>query len=127
MGRSSLDQRSVRSVRFGAFEVDLDADELHRNGLKVHRQDQPFQVLAALLERPSAIATREELCERLWPEGTFVEFDLRRSASPACFSRWWGFGHKAALSAPKPRKGAFSRPESGLVLLRPGGLFSFRP
>ena len=99
MGRSALDQRSVRSVRFGAFEVDRDADDLHRSGLKVHLQDQPFQVRAALLERPSAIATREELCERLRPESTFVEFDLRRSASPACFSRWWGFGHQAALSA----------------------------
>src|SRR5258708_6064806 len=62
-------------VHFGIFEVDLRAGELRRNGSKVKLQDQPFQVLAFLLERPGQIVTREELQARLWPVDTFVDFD----------------------------------------------------
>jgi len=62
-------------VRFGVFEVDLRAGELRRNGSKVRLQEQPFQILAMLLERPGEIVTREELRERLWPADTFVDFD----------------------------------------------------
>ncbi|HWY68909.1 MAG TPA: winged helix-turn-helix domain-containing protein [Terriglobales bacterium] len=62
-------------VRFGVFEVDLRAGELRRNGSKVRLQEQPFQILAMLLERPGKIVTREELRERLWPADTFVDFD----------------------------------------------------
>src|SRR5262249_6201426 len=59
----------------GAFEVDLRAGELRRNGLKVRLQDQPFQVLAMLLERPGETVTRDELRDRLWTAETFVDFD----------------------------------------------------
>lgn len=62
-------------IRFGIFEVDLRAGELRRNGFKVRLQDQPFQVLAMLLERPGEIVTREELHARLWSSDTFVDFD----------------------------------------------------
>jgi Tol biopolymer transport system component/DNA-binding winged helix-turn-helix (wHTH) protein len=62
-------------VHFGIFEVDLQAGELRRNGSKVRLQDQPFQVLALLLERPGQIVIREELQARLWPADTFVDFD----------------------------------------------------
>ena len=62
-------------VRFGVFEADLRAGELRRNGRKIRLQEQPFQVLAILLERPGEIATREELRSRLWPADTFVDFD----------------------------------------------------
>jgi len=62
-------------IRFGVFEVDLGAGELRKQGLKVRIQDQPFQILSILLERPGEVVTREELCQRLWPDGTFVEFD----------------------------------------------------
>jgi Tol biopolymer transport system component/DNA-binding winged helix-turn-helix (wHTH) protein len=62
-------------VRFSIFEVDLRAGELRRNGTKVRLQEQPFQVLAMLLERPGEILTREELRGRLWPADTFVDFD----------------------------------------------------
>jgi DNA-binding winged helix-turn-helix (wHTH) protein/WD40 repeat protein len=62
-------------VRFGIFEADLRAGELRRSGSKVRLQDQPFQVLAMLLERPGQIVTREELQTRLWPADTFVDFD----------------------------------------------------
>ena len=60
--------------RFGTFEVDLEAGELYKQGLKVKLQEQTFQVLAALIERPREIVTREELRKRLWPD-TVVDFD----------------------------------------------------
>jgi DNA-binding winged helix-turn-helix (wHTH) protein/Tol biopolymer transport system component len=62
-------------VRFGMFEVDLRAGELRRNGARVRLQEQPFQVLAMLLERPGELVTREELHGRLWSSDTFVDFD----------------------------------------------------
>jgi Tol biopolymer transport system component/DNA-binding winged helix-turn-helix (wHTH) protein len=62
-------------IRFGIFEVDIRAGELRRKGVKVRLQEQPFQVLAMLLERPGELVTREELRSRLWPADTFVDFD----------------------------------------------------
>src|SRR6202040_497613 len=61
--------------RFGVYELDLRAGELRRQGLKVKLQEQPFQVLTQLLEKPGEIVTREELRNRLWPADTFVDFD----------------------------------------------------
>ena len=52
-------------IRFGVFEIDLRAGELHKNGLKVKLQEQPFQILALLLEHPGKIVTREELQQKL--------------------------------------------------------------
>ncbi len=66
---------SSRCVRFGVFEADLSAGELRKQGLKIKLQDQPFQILALLLERPGELLTREELREKLWPGDTFVDFD----------------------------------------------------
>src|SRR2546429_4674113 len=63
-------------VRFGVFEVDLRAGELFRQGIKIKLQQQPFRVLALLLEHPGEIVTREELRQAIWPAGTFVEVDL---------------------------------------------------
>ena len=53
-GQSSTRQRTIR---FGVYEVDLAAGELRKGGLKIRIQDQPFQVLVALLERPRQIVT----------------------------------------------------------------------
>jgi Tol biopolymer transport system component/DNA-binding winged helix-turn-helix (wHTH) protein len=64
------------SLRFGLFELDLVTRELRKSGMRIKLQDQPFQILAMLLERPGEIVTREELQKRLWPEDTFVDFDL---------------------------------------------------
>lgn len=61
--------------RFGVFELDLHAGELRRSGIKVKLQEQPFQVLSLLLERPGEVVTREELRDRLWRADTFVDFD----------------------------------------------------
>ena len=65
----------ARVVRFGTFEVNLQTGELRRQGQKLKLQEQPFQVLAALLERPGEVVTREELHNKLWPSDTFVDFD----------------------------------------------------
>lgn len=62
-------------VRIGEFEADLDRGGLCKHGLKIRLQDQPFQILAVLLERPGELVTREELRQRLWPADTFVCFD----------------------------------------------------
>jgi Tol biopolymer transport system component/DNA-binding winged helix-turn-helix (wHTH) protein len=62
-------------IRFSSFEADLRTRELRKHGLKLKLQDQPFQVLAMLLERPGELVTREEIRARLWPQDTFVDFD----------------------------------------------------
>jgi len=64
-----------RKLRFNAFTVDLRTGEIHKHGLRLRVQDQPFRVLAFLLERPGDVVTREELRNRLWPADTFVDFD----------------------------------------------------
>jgi DNA-binding winged helix-turn-helix (wHTH) protein len=66
---------SAQKIRFGIYEADLRAGELSRDGVKVKLQEQPFQVLLVLLEKPGDVVTREELRERLWPADTFVDFD----------------------------------------------------
>lgn len=62
-------------VQFGVFELDVRAAELRKNGVKLRLQEQPFRVLAVLLEQPGEVVTREELKEKLWPDDTFVDFD----------------------------------------------------
>jgi DNA-binding winged helix-turn-helix (wHTH) protein/tetratricopeptide (TPR) repeat protein len=64
-----------RRTRFGAFEVDLRSGEVYKHGIHLKLQDQPFQVLALLLEHPGDVVTREELRQKLWPADTFVDFD----------------------------------------------------
>jgi TolB-like protein/DNA-binding winged helix-turn-helix (wHTH) protein len=70
-------------VRFGTFEVNFQTGELRQRGQKVKLQEQPLQVLAALLERPGEMVTREELHSKLWPEDTFVDFDHSLNAAVA--------------------------------------------
>ena len=62
-------------MRFGVFAVDLAAGELRKNGVRIRLQEQPFQVLAYLLEHPGKVVTREELRQKLWAADTFVDFD----------------------------------------------------
>jgi cholera toxin transcriptional activator len=61
--------------RFGSFELDLRTGELRKNGVRLRLQEQPFQILAMLLQRPGELITREELRQKLWPADTFVDFD----------------------------------------------------
>ena len=63
------------TVRFAAFELDFRASELRKQGIKVKLQEQPFQILQVLLQRPGEIITREELQQKIWPSDTFVDFD----------------------------------------------------
>jgi TolB-like protein/Tfp pilus assembly protein PilF len=68
-------------VRFGAYKVDLRAGELRKQGLRIRLPEQPFQVLAILLEHPGEVITRENLQKRLWPDGTFVDFEQGLNAA----------------------------------------------
>jgi DNA-binding winged helix-turn-helix (wHTH) protein/TolB-like protein len=63
------------SVRFDRFELDQAAGELYRDGRRVRLQEQPRQILVALLERPGELVTRDALRERLWKSDTFVDFE----------------------------------------------------
>jgi len=76
-----LANSSARIIRFGTFEVNLQTGELRRGGQKLRLQEQPFQLLAALLERPGEVVTREELRSKLWPADTFVDFDQSLNAA----------------------------------------------
>jgi TolB-like protein/DNA-binding winged helix-turn-helix (wHTH) protein len=64
-----------QSLRFGVFEVDLQAGELHKSGVRLKLQEQPLQVLIALLLKPGEIVTRDELRKKLWDADTFVDFE----------------------------------------------------
>lgn len=67
--------RATVRYQFGVFEADLETGELRRSGVRVRIQTQPFKVLAALLEQPGTVVTREELQHRLWSEDTTVDYD----------------------------------------------------
>jgi len=64
-----------RQVRFGVYTVDVRAGEISKYGTRIRLQDRPFQILLLLLSQPGEVVTREELRERLWHSGTFVDFD----------------------------------------------------
>lgn len=64
-----------RIARFGVFEADLDSRELRKQGRRIRLQDQPFAVLAILLEHPGVVISREDIRQKLWPADTFVDFD----------------------------------------------------
>jgi DNA-binding winged helix-turn-helix (wHTH) protein len=66
---------SLGVVRFGVFELDLQSGELRKAGILVGLQEQSVKVLMELLERPGELVTREQLRQRLWPGGTFVDFE----------------------------------------------------
>src|ERR1700678_983286 len=73
---SSVEQKiGARRVQFGVFDVDLSTGELRRSGVKVRLQGQPFKLLAALLEQPGEVVSRESLQQQLWGTATTVDFD----------------------------------------------------
>lgn len=61
--------------KFGLYEVDAEQNLLSRQGTPVKLQEQPFRILTLLLEARGEVLTREDLKKKIWPEGTFVEFD----------------------------------------------------
>ena len=76
-----VERRSPNVKRFGTFEVDVRARELRKGGIRIRLQDQPFEILMVMLDRPGEVVTREELRERLWPAGTFVDFEHSLNAA----------------------------------------------
>lgn len=68
-------KQSPDSVRFDRYQVDLRAGQLSKGGIRINLREQPFQVLAALLECPGEVVTREDLRRQLWPKEVFVDFD----------------------------------------------------
>lgn len=64
-----------RYVYFGQFQVDLQREELFKEGSRVRIPSKVFQVLLVFVERPGEIVTREAMRARLWPEGAFVNYD----------------------------------------------------
>ena len=71
----------TRRIRFGPFEVDLASSELFKHSIRIKLQDQPFQILTILLERPREVVSREALRRKLWAEDTFVDFDAGMNAA----------------------------------------------
>ena len=68
-------------VRFASFELDVRSRELRSGSHVVRLQEQPFEILRAMLEHPGEVVTREELARRLWPNGTFVDFEHSLNAA----------------------------------------------
>ncbi len=69
------------ALRFGAFELDERARELRTGTTRIRLQDQPFEILRLLLQRPGEVVTREELRRQLWPDGTYVDFEHSLNAA----------------------------------------------
>jgi len=61
-----IDPSRGGTVRFGVYELDVRGGELRRNGIRVKLQEQPFQILQILLERPGEVITRDELRQKIW-------------------------------------------------------------
>jgi TolB-like protein/DNA-binding winged helix-turn-helix (wHTH) protein len=72
---SQPDPISGQIFRFGIFGLDVQAGELRRHGARVKLQEQPLQILEALLQNPGRVVSREDLRKRIWPADTFVDFD----------------------------------------------------
>lgn len=72
---------SARIFRFGVFEVDAATGELRKQGLRIRLQEQPSQLLLTLLDRAGEVVSREEICRKLWPPDTFVDFDQSLGAA----------------------------------------------
>lgn len=74
-GDLAVPVQSKSILRFGAFELELRAGELRKSGLRIKLQQQPLQILQMLVERSGDVVTREELRQKLWPAGTYVDFE----------------------------------------------------
>ncbi|MGI8958275.1 MAG: winged helix-turn-helix domain-containing protein [Bryobacteraceae bacterium] len=68
-------RRSRRTFRFAEFELCSETGQLSKHGIRIKVQTKPIQVLEALLAKPGELVTREEICRKLWPAGTFVDFE----------------------------------------------------
>ena len=69
------------TVRFESFELDVRQRELRTGARRIRLQEQPFEILRTMLERAGDVVTRDELRQRLWPDGTFVDFEHSLNAA----------------------------------------------
>jgi TolB-like protein len=72
---------TLNPLRFGTFELDVHSRELRDGSTSVRLQGQPFEILCLMLEHRGTVVTREQLRRRLWPEGTFVDFERSLNAA----------------------------------------------
>ena len=99
-------ERHGSTVRFGVFEADLARGELRRKGIQIRLQRQQFRLLRLLLERPGELITREEIREKLWPDGEFVDFEQSISTAVLMLRRALRESANAPLYIEtKPRQG----------------------
>ena len=70
-----------QTICFGAYTLDLRSGELNKNGAKIKLPEQSFQILVELLRHPGEMVTRKQLEEKLWPDGTFVDFEHSLNAA----------------------------------------------
>lgn len=63
-----------RALRFGIFEMDLDSEELRKNGLKLKLGGRAFRMLATIAERNGDVVTDEELQAQFWPDVIIEDF-----------------------------------------------------
>jgi len=124
------------TLRFGAFELDVRSRELRRGDRLIRLQDQPFEILRMMLERPGDVVTRDELRRRLWPDGTFVDFEHSLNAAVKRLRAALGddadhprfvetlprrgyrfIGHAAASGAPAESAGGGALPKVRLAVL----------
>ncbi len=92
---SRRDLSTAKSVRLGQIRVDLKTWEVSRQGHRSRLQEKPFRVLEALIERPGELITRSELRQRLWPDGTVVDFDNNLNSAVATLRMAFGDTAKA--------------------------------
>src|SRR5262245_45050789 len=71
----------MQIATFGPFELNLRTGELRKRGIRLSLQEQPLRILTALLEAPGEVVSRDDLCRRLWPQGTFVDFEHSLNAA----------------------------------------------
>ena len=76
-----MESTEARTVKFGSFELDVRLRELRTGSTRIRLQEQPFEILRLMLERPGDVVTREELRQRLWPAGTYVDFEHSLNAA----------------------------------------------
>ncbi len=76
-----MESTDARTLRFGSFELDVRMRELRTGSTRVRLQEQPFEILRLMLERPGDVVTREQLRQRLWPAGTYVDFEHSLNAA----------------------------------------------
>jgi TolB-like protein len=120
-----------RLVRFGSFEVDLEAGEIRRRGLRLALQEKPFQILVQLLDKPGEAVSRADLRQELWPPDTYVVFDrslntaitkLRRTLgdsadNPRFIETLPRRGYRFIAPVSQATGATISRPEAGKMRL----------